>query len=263
MDLGLKGKTALVAGSSQGIGFAVAAELTAEGANVAICARGRDGLDRAERKLGELSPEGILAVRADVTREKDVSRLVSACLERFGGLDILVTNAGGPPPTFFSNTPPEAWQQAIELNLLSAVRLCRAVVPHMKQRRWGRILMITSIAVKQPIPNLVLSNTARAGLSGFAKSLATELAGDGITVNNLCPGYTLTERLEELAREISEREKISVQAVYDRWTGDTPAGRLGDPREFGALAAFLASERAGYITGTAIQIDGGLYRGLF
>jgi 3-oxoacyl-[acyl-carrier protein] reductase len=263
MDLGLKGKTALVTGSSQGIGFAVAAEFAAEGANVAICARGREQLDRAEQRLGELAPGKILAVRADVTKDKDVQRLMTGCVDRFGGLDILVTNAGGPPPTFFSTTPPEAWQQAIELNLLSAVRLCRAVVPHMKQRRWGRILMITSIAVKQPIPNLVLSNTARAGLTGFAKSLATEIAPDGITVNNLCPGYTLTERLEDLAREISEREKVSVQKVYDRWTGDTPVGRLGDPRELAALIAFLASERAGYITGTAIQVDGGMYRGLF
>ena len=263
MDLGLKGKAALVTGGSRGIGYAVAAALAAEGADVVICARTRDTLAQAGKKLQAIDGGGeSFTVQADVTKEDDVDRLVEDMIEKFGRLDILVTNAGGPPPTSFATTPPAAWQEALELNLLSAVRLCRAAVPQMLQQKWGRIVMITSIAVKQPIANLILSNTARTGLTGFAKTLATELAPDGITVNNLCPGYTRTERLDDLAREVAEREKIPVEKVYAGWTGATPAGRLGEPEELGALAAFLASERASYITGVSIQVDGGLYKGL-
>lgn len=262
MDLGLQGKAALVTGGSKGIGFAIAAELASEGADVAIAARGPEGLQDAERKLGDRSRGKVAAIAADVTRGEDVERLVEACRERFGRLDILVTNAGGPPATTFADTPPDAWQEAIELNLMSAVRLCCAAVPVMRERKWGRIVMITSIAVKQPIPELILSNTARTGLTGFAKTLATELAPEGILVNTVCPGYTRTERLQELATELAGREGISEDEVVARWTGGIPARRLGDPSELAALVAFLASERAGYITGTTIQVDGGFFRGL-
>jgi 3-oxoacyl-[acyl-carrier protein] reductase len=263
MDLGLQGKAALVTGGSRGIGFAIAAELAAEGADVAICARDRKVLEAARKKLASGSKGKVAAFPADVSREREVNRLVTDCVERLGRLDILVTNAGGPPATTFSDTPADAWQEAIDLNLMSAVRLCQAAVPEMRKRGWGRIVMITSIAVKQPIPELILSNTARTGLTGFAKTLATELAPEGILVNTVCPGYTGTERLQDLAREMSRREGISEKEVIARWTQGIPLGRLGDPSELASLVAFLASERAGYITGTTIQVDGGFCKGLF
>lgn len=262
MDLGLRDKVALVAASSQGLGRAVAEELAAEGTSLVLCARDAQTLDQTAAAIAERSKVRVLAVPADVTVTDDIKRLVDAGIERFGRIDILVTNAGGPPAGRFDQLTREQWEQAIQLTLLSAVELTRLVLPGMKERCWGRILNITSIAVKQPVENLLLSNSLRAGLTGFARTLANEVAADGITVNNVLPGYTRTERLDELANMIAEKQGISPDDFRGRWEKEIPMGRLGEPREFAALVAFLASERASYITGTSIQVDGGWIKSL-
>ena len=262
MDLGLKDKVALVAASSQGLGRAVAEELAAEGASLVLCARDAHILDQTAAAIAERSNTRVLAVPADVTNTDDIKRLVDGGIERFGRIDILVTNAGGPPAGRFDQLTHEQWEQAIRLTLLSAVELTRLVLPGMKERRWGRILNITSIAVKQPVENLLLSNSLRAGLTGFARTLANEVAADGITVNNILPGYTRTERLEDLAEMMAEKQGISPSEFRGKWEREIPMGRLGEPREFAAAVAFLASERASYITGTSIQVDGGWIKSL-
>ena len=262
MDLGLKNKIALVAASSQGLGRAVAEELAAEGASLVLCARDQKTLTETAAAIAESTNAHVLAVPADVTIVDDIKRLVAAGIERFGRIDILVTNAGGPPAGRFEQLTHEQWEQAIRLTLLSAVELARQVLPGMKARRWGRILNITSIAVKQPVENLLLSNSLRAGLTGFARTLANEVASDGITVNNVLPGYTRTERLDELAQMMAQKQGISPNEFRAKWEQEIPMGRLGEPHEFAALVAFLASERASYITGTSIQVDGGWTRSL-
>ena len=262
MDFGLKDKVALVAASSQGLGRAVAEELAAEGASLVLCARDAQILDQTAAAIAERSNTRVLAVPADVTVTDDIKRLVDAGIERFGRIDILVTNAGGPPAGRFDQLTREQWEQAIRLTLLSAVELVRQVLPGMKERRWGRIINITSIAVKQPVENLLLSNSLRAGLTGFARTLANEVAADGITVNNVLPGYTRTERLEELAQMMAEKRGITSSEFRGTWEKEIPMGRLGEPRELAATVAFLASERASYITGTSIQVDGGWIKSL-
>ena len=262
MDLGLKDKVALVAASSQGLGRAVAEELAAEGASLVLGARDSQTLDQTAAAIAGRNNARVLAVPADVTVTDDITRLVEAGIERFGRIDILVTNAGGPPAGRFEQLTREQWEHAIRLTLLSAVELTRHVLPGMKERRWGRILNITSIAVKQPVENLLLSNSLRAGLTGFARTLANEVAADGITVNNVLPGYTRTERLDELAQMMAEKQGISASEFRGKWEKEIPMGRLGEPREFAAAVVFLASERASYITGTSIQVDGGWIRSL-
>ena len=204
----------------------------------------------------------MLSVPADVSRPDDVTRLVRSAIARFGRIDILVTNAGGPPSGNFESLGQEKWDEAVRLTLLSAVNLCREALPGMRQRKWGRIINVTSITVKQPVDGLMLSNSLRAGVTGFARTLANEVAADGITVNNILPGYTQTQRIESLAKAAAEREGISIDESLKKWTAEIPMRRLGEPREFAALAAFLASERASYITGTSIQVDGGWIRSL-
>ena len=262
MDLGLKNKVALVAAGSRGLGRAVAEELATEGASMLLCAREAQTLAETAATIAETTGAHVLAVPADVTVLDDIKRLVDAGIERFGRIDILITNAGGPPAGRFEHLTREQWEDAIKLTLLSAVELARQVLPGMKERRWGRIINITSIAVKQPVENLLLSNSMRAGLTGFARTLANEVAADGITVNNVLPGYTRTERLEELAQMMAEKQGISPSEFRGKWEKEIPMGRLGEPREFAALVAFLASERASYITGTSIQVDGGWIRSL-
>jgi 3-oxoacyl-[acyl-carrier protein] reductase len=263
MDLGLKDKVALVAAGSRGLGRAVAEELAAEGASLVLCAREPRILAEAAASIAEASGTHVLAVPADVMVLEDIKRVVESGYERFGRLDILVTNAGGPPAGKFEQLTREQWEEATRLTLFSAIELARQVLPGMKERRWGRILNITSIAVKQPVQNLMLSNSLRAGLTGFARTLANEVAADGITVNNILPGYTRTERLEELAQMMGEKQGISAGEFRGKWEKEIPMGRLGEPREFAALAAFLVSERASYITGTSIQVDGGWIQSLF
>ncbi|HYN80111.1 MAG TPA: SDR family oxidoreductase [Gemmatimonadaceae bacterium] len=263
MDLGLRGKIALVAAASRGLGRAVAEELAAEGASLVICARGETALHEAAAAIRGSSGVEVEAVAADVARPEDVERLVKAAFDRFGRVDILVTNAGGPASGTFESLGPEKWSDAVQLTLLSTVNLCRAVLPGMRERRWGRIINVTSIAVKQPVEGLMLSNSLRAGVTGFARTLANEVARDGITVNNILPGYTRTQRVEELARATAAREKISVAEAMKKSEAEIPMRRLGEPKEFAAVAAFLASERASYVTGTSIQVDGGWIKSLF
>lgn len=262
MDLRLKGKVALVAAASRGLGRAVAEELAAEGASLVLCARGAESLAEACDCIERTTGASVHGVTGDVSSSSDVSRIVGAALERFGRVDILVTNAGGPPAGSFDSLSAQDWEAATRMTLTSVLELTRAVLPGMRQRRWGRILNITSIAVKQPVDNLMLSNSLRAAVTGFARTLANEVAAEGITVNNLLPGYTRTERVEELARSAADREGIAEADVRARWEGEIPMRRLGEPHEFAALAAFLASERASYITGTSITVDGGWVRSL-
>jgi 3-oxoacyl-[acyl-carrier protein] reductase len=262
MDLGLKGKVALVVAASRGLGRAVAEELAQEGASLVLCARGEEALNEARDHIVQTAAAPVLAVPADLSVADDISRVVSLGLERFGHIDILVTNAGGPPAGQFETLSSEAWEAATRLTLHSVLELTRHVLPVMKERRWGRILNITSIAVKQPIDNLMLSNSLRAAVTGFARTLANEVATYGITVNNIMPGYTRTERVEELAQVLADKEGISAAEFVARWEREIPMRRLGEPREFAALAAFLVSERANYITGTSIPVDGGWIRAL-
>jgi len=263
MDLGLKNRVALVAAASQGLGRAVAEELAAEGASLVLCARNPSTLAETAAAIAEGTGAHVLAVPADVTEVEQIARVVESGNERFGRIDILVTNAGGPPAGRFDQITREQWEQASRLTLFSAIELARQVLPGMKERRWGRILNITSIAVKQPVENLMLSNSLRAGLTGFARTLANEVAADGVTVNNILPGYTRTERLDELANMMADKLGISAAEFRAKWEQEIPMRRLGEPREFAALAAFLVSERASYITGTSIQVDGGWIRSLY
>ena len=262
MNLGLKGKVALVAAASRGLGRAVADELAAEGANLVICARDPGALERAAGEIAAASGVSVLARPADVADAQAVDRLVAEGIDRFGQIDILVANAGGPPAGPFESLTPAMWETATRLTLGSTVSLTRAVLAGMKARRWGRIINITSIAVKQPVDSLMLSNSLRAAVTGFARTLANEVAPFGVTVNNALPGYTRTERVEELARSSEARGGPTAEAVRRGWEAQIPMGRLGEAREFAALVAFLASDRASYITGTSIAVDGGWIRSL-
>ena len=263
MDLGLKGKGAFVAAASQGLGFAVANELAAEGASLVMCSRSDETLQKACDAIRERSGVEVLGIAGDLTIPADVERIVAVGLAKFGKIDILVTNVGGPPAGNFESLSREQWANAHDLLLTSVLDLTRLVLPGMKERRWGRILNITSIASKQPVENLMLSNSLRAAVTGFAKTLANEVAADGVTVNNILPGYTLTERLDELIQFLAKNEGITADEVRARWELEIPMRRLGDPKEFAALAAFLVSERASYITGTSISVDGGWIKSLF
>jgi len=261
VDLGIRGKVALVAASSKGLGRAVAEELAAEGAHLVMCARGKATLEQTAESIRRQATVKVVAVAADVSDPKDAARVVKAAFDEFGQVDILVTNSGGPPSGPFENLSAEMWDTATRLLLKSAVELTRAVLPGMKQRRWGRILNVTSIAAKQPIEGLMLSNSLRAAVIGFARTLANEVAPFNVTVNNLLPGYTRTDRVQELARAAGAKGGGSADIV-SKWEREIPMGRLGEPREFAAFAAFLASERASYITGTSIAVDGGWIRSL-
>ena len=262
MDLGLKGKVALVAAASRGLGRAVAEELAAEGAALVLCSRNAEAINQTANEIAQATRAEILSLPCDVSKAEEVARLVQSGIERFGCIDVLVTNAGGPPAGKFESFGQDQWEAATRLTLFSAIELARQVLPGMKERRWGRILNITSIAVKQPVDNLILSNSLRAAVTGFARTLANEVATFGVTVNNIMPGYTRTERVEELAGMMAKEEGITPAEFVARWEKEIPMRRLGEPREFAALAAFLVSERASYITGTSIPVDGGWIRGL-
>ena len=263
MDLGLGAKVALVAASSRGLGRAVAEEFAAEGASLVMCARGEAALEEAKRAIEESHAGAeVMALPTDLSEPAQVDRLVGEGLERFGRIDILVTNTGGPPAGPFDSHSAETWSDAVRQNLDSVLNLTRAVLPGMKQRRWGRIVNITSIAVKQPVDNLILSNAVRAAVTGFARTLANEVAGLGITVNNVLPGYTRTQRVEELAAKIGEQRNITPDEAVADWAAQIPMGRIGEPREFAALVAFLASARASYMTGKSIPVDGGWIKSL-
>ncbi|MFX1486521.1 MAG: SDR family oxidoreductase [Promethearchaeota archaeon] len=262
MDLGLDGKVAVVAASSKGIGKAIALALAREGAKLAICARGEEALKATADEIREKTGVEILAVRVDVTVEEDVQRLVRSVAEKFGRIDILVSNSGGPPTGIFEDIPQETWERAVDLNLMSTIYLCRAVIPYMKKQKWGRIINMTSVSVKQPIDGLILSNAVRAGVVGLSKSLSNEMAKDNILINVVGPGYTLTERVRELARSKAIEDGVSEEEVYEAWEQKIPLGRLAQPEEIANLVVFLSSEKASYVTGTTIQVDGGLVKSL-
>jgi len=262
MDLGIKGKVALVAAASRGLGKAVAQRLAAEGARVVICARSEENLQKARLEIEETTGASVLTFTADVADETQARAFVDFGMESLGAVHILVCNAGGPPSGFAEDFKPDDYRRAVELNLLSTIGLCYAAVPVMKKQGWGRLIPIASVSAKQPIDSLILSNTARAGVLGFAKSLSAQLAPYGITVNTVCPGYTRTERVEELAASFARSGKGTVEDFFSRVQENIPMNRLGRPEEFAHAVAFLASEGAGYITGIALQIDGGFIKGL-
>jgi 3-oxoacyl-[acyl-carrier protein] reductase len=246
MDLGISGRRAAVAASSQGLGFATAAALAAEGVAVAVCGRDRARIDRAAAAIGA----NALPLVADVSTEDGGAEFVRAARDALGGIDILVANGGGPPRGNFATTERSEYRRAIELNCLSAIAMCSEAVPAMQAGGWGRVLAITSVAVKQPIGELILSNTARAGLTGFLKTLARELAGSGVTVNSILPGLHDTERVRDLNPD------------PDAVAAAVAAGTIGRPSDFGQVAAFLCSEPARFVTGVAVQVDGGAFAGL-
>jgi 3-oxoacyl-[acyl-carrier protein] reductase len=263
MDFGLKDRVAIVAASSQGLGKAVALGLAREGAKLAVCARTEAKLQATAEEIRRETGAEILAQAVDVSVEEQVRNFVQAALDRFGRLDIAVANAGGPPSKPFSATTVEDWQSAVRLNLMSRLFFARETLPVMQKRKWGRFIAITSMTVKQPIDGLILSNSVRLAVVGLVKSLSNEYARDNVLVNNVCPGYTLTARLEEFAGRTAEAEKVSFTEILERWSRQIPLGRLATPEEFANVVVFLASERASYITGASISVDGGAVKGIF
>lgn len=261
MNLELTDKVALVAASSQGLGYAIAQGFAREGAKVVMCGRDQATIEAAAEETRKLGGE-VLAVVADLTKPEDIENLVQRTVDTFGGIDCLVTNAGGPPPGTFDRVDDSHWQKAFELNLMSAVRLVRASLPSMRAKGSGSIVMMTSSSVKQPIPNLFLSNVLRAGVAALSKSLADELAKDGIRVNMLVPGRIQTQRIEQLDRANAERQNISIDDQRSAQRKLIPMGRYGEDREFADAAIFLASARASYITGATLQVDGGMIRSI-
>ena len=263
MDLGIGGRVALVAAASRGIGFGAARELAREGARVFLCSRDMERAAAAAEQISHETGADVSGVQADVTLERDAAHFVRQAEEQAGRVDILVTNAGGPPAATFAEADLEMYRRAFELNALSAIRLAQLVVPGMRRRRWGRIVNITSISVKQPIAGLLLSNTVRAGLTGWAKTLSSEIAADRVTVNSVAPGYTMTERQEELTEAKARATGKTKEEVMEMREAEIPMRRSASVEEIAAAVAFLASERASYITGVTLQVDGGWVRSLY
>lgn len=257
MDLGLSGRVALVTAASKGLGRAVALALAQEGADVAICSRDEGQIREAAEEIREATGVRVLARVADVSRKEDIDALIAAVRTEYGRIDILVSNSGGPPPGRFLELDDEAWRKAVDLLLMSAVRLARGVLPGMQERGWGRILFITSGSVKQPIQNLILSNSIRAAVTGMAKTLAGEVGRHGITVNCLAPGRIDTERVRSLDENTAARTGRTPAEVRAALEAAIPLGRYGHVNEFGRVAAFLCSEAASYITGSTVVVDGG------
>ncbi|MDJ0912881.1 MAG: SDR family oxidoreductase [Desulfobacterales bacterium] len=262
MDLGINGKIALVTAASRGLGRGCAEQLAAEGCRVAICAREMAAVKQAAEEISTATGADVMGFGADMRNADQISRLLADVRQSLGDPDILVTNAGGPPPGTYASTTVQEYEKAINLTLMSAVHLIHGVTPAMQRRQWGRIIAITSISVKQPIDTLLLSNMARAGLTGFLKTIATELAPDGITVNALLPGTHQTSRIDQLAQDRAERENKSKKDIIREMKATNPSRTIGDPSDFGAAAAFLAGMQARYITGQNLLVDGGTYRGL-
>ncbi len=263
MELKIKNKRVLVTASSAGIGKATAIAFLQEGCKVAICSRNHDNISKALNEIRAMNlaePEWILC---DINKKEDIANTVEVMKKTFGGIDILVNNCGGPPAGYFDNLDDEHWQGAFDQVLLSAVRFTRAVLPDMKKNNWGRIINITSISVKQPIDNLILSNALRSAVVAMAKTLSSEVGKYNITINNIAPGYTLTGRLYELAVERAKTTGESHEHVLASMAANVPLNRLARPDEIASLIVFLASELAGYITGTTIQIDGGVIKSLY
>ncbi|HET7100964.1 MAG TPA: SDR family oxidoreductase [Terriglobia bacterium] len=263
MDLGLKDRVAIVAASSRGLGKAVALGLAREGARLAICSRSESNINQAAEEIRRETGVEILARAVDVTDCEQVRSFVAETNDRFGRVDICVTNAGGPPAKPFSDTTVEDWQAGVNLNLMSTLYFVREVLPLMQKRKWGRVISITSLSVKQPLDNLVLSNSIRSAVSSLMKTLSNEYGKDNILINNVCPGYTLTARLEELSGRLAKAEGVDSNEIQQRWARQAPLNRVGRPEEFANVVVFLASECASYVTGVSVSIDGGLVKGLY
>jgi 3-oxoacyl-[acyl-carrier protein] reductase len=262
METGLRNRVAIVAASSQGIGRATAGAFAAEGCLLAICARNRETISAVAEKIRREHGAEVLAEAFDVTDAGAVRDFVGATVQKFGSVDICVTNAGGPPAKGFLATTVEEWKRAVEVNFMSTVYFAHQVIPHMQKKKWGRIITITSITTKQPVADLVYSNAARAAVVGLVKSLANEFGKDGILVNNVAPGFTATDRLKELAHSRSAALGKPEKEIFEGWAAETALQRLGEPTEVADTIVWLASERASYIAGQTILVDGGLYRGL-
>ena len=258
MELGLKGKRALVCASSRGLGYACALGLAREGCNLVMSSRDQGRIDGAAARIRKQADAQVHAVAADISQPEAITQLVETCVDKLGGLEIAIHNAGGPPPGGFSDVDEAKWALAFELSLMSFVRVARAAVPYMKRAGYGRVIAITSSSIRQPIPNLVLSNAMRMGVLGTAKTLSKELAKDNILVNVIAPGRIYTERIDELDRADAAREGTTVEAIRKESVATIPIGRLGRPEELANLVVFLASEAASYVAGAAIQVDGGM-----
>jgi 3-oxoacyl-[acyl-carrier protein] reductase len=274
MDFGLRGRTAVVAAASQGLGKGVALALAAEGANVIMFSRNevaiqaaaedaRAAVTGASDPIPAGSDTNVLGLAADATHPSDLEHVVQTAVNRFGSVDILFNNAGGPKPGVFDTLTDDDWLAAVDLNLMSAIRLTRLCLPYMRAKHWGRIITSTSSSVKQPLPTLMLSNAVRSATTAWSKTLSDQVAAEGITVNTLAPGRILTDRVRQIDADQAQRQGRSVQDIERDALATIPARRYGDPAEFGAAAAFLASEQAAYITGVTLLVDGGLFRGTY
>lgn len=261
MDLELKDKRALVTGASRGLGYAAALELAREGCKVAVNSRDGSRIQAAAERIARESGSEAFGLAGDLTETGTIENLVTAAVQALGGLDLLVTNAGGPPPGAFEDHDEGAWSKAVNLSLMSHVRLIRAALPHLRKSQAASVLTVTSISVKQPIDNLVLSNSIRAATVGLTKSLALELGPQGIRVNSILPGWTETERVVELMTARATANKTTVQDEIKRQSRESPLGRMGRPEEFARAAAFLLSPAASYTTGVMLNVDGGMYKG--
>lgn len=262
MDYGLKGRSVVVAAASEGIARAAAMKFAGEGARLALCSRDAGKLTRTAEEIRQQHGVPVITEPFDVTDEQAVQRFVQRVGAEYGAVDVCITNAGGPPARMFLSTTTEEWRRAFELNLLSVAHLARAVIPWMQRKRWGRIVTLTSVSVRQPVGDLIYSNAVRAGVLGLVKSLSNEFGKDGITVNNVGPGYTATARLTELITKRAVEQGMTEEQYAARLSADTPLGRLGQPDEVADAIVWLASERASFITGQTLLVDGGLYKGL-
>lgn len=262
MDLKIKNRVVIVTGSSQGIGKAISHGFAKEGAKIVICARNEKTLYTTARELEQSTNTKVLPVQTDLKNKSSIKALIEKTVETFGKIDILVNNTGGPSPKLFLETSEKEWQDTVDLLMKSVINCCYEVIPHMKKQKWGRIINMTSFAAKQPEERLVLSNAIRAGILGLTKTLSNELAKDGILVNAVCPGWTLTTRVEELAKSIAEKKKINYKSVIAGWADKIPMKRLAQPEEIANLVVFLASNQASYMTGNVIQVDGGYIKSL-
>lgn len=263
MELGIKGKRGIVCAASKGIGRACAEGLAKEGVQLVICSRKEEEIKKAADEISAVSGTKVVPVVADMSAASGTEKLVSACMKELGGVDILVNNAGGPPPGGFDDFDDEAYYKAFEQNFMSIVRLIRLVLPYMKEQKWGRIINIESVSVKQPVKNLLLSNAIRPGVIGLTKTVSDNVAKYGVTMNSVAPNAIHTDRIDQILKNNMKLNGTTYDEEYAEYVRETPAGRMGKPEEVAAMVCFLASERAGFITGSTIAVDGGTIRSIF